>query len=76
VHFYVLVNGTPYGFVNSSFGLRQGDILFPLCVVVREGLSRMLSATVDRGLLSGFLVGSRGTICVSSPFCGRYFDSL
>jgi hypothetical protein len=60
VCFLVLVNGSPPDFFNSSHGLRQGDPLSPfLFVIVMEALSRMLSATVNGGLLSGFYVGSR-----------------
>jgi hypothetical protein len=60
VRFSVLVNGTPSGFFNSSWGLRQGDHLSPLLfVVVMEALSQMLSAALDQGNLTGFSVGSR-----------------
>jgi hypothetical protein len=60
VRFSILINGSQYGFFNSSHGLRQGDLLSPLLfVVVMEVLSRMLFVTVDNGLLSGFSVGSR-----------------
>jgi hypothetical protein len=60
VRFSVLVNGVPSGFFSSSRGLRQGDPLsLLLFVVVMEALSKMMSATVDRGLLSSFSVGSR-----------------
>jgi hypothetical protein len=51
---------TPSGFFSRSCGLRQGDHLSPfLFVIVREALSKMLIATIHRGLLSGFSVGSR-----------------
>jgi len=60
MHFSVLVNGSPAGFFSSSRGLRQGDPLSHfLFIIVMEALSKMITATVDRGLLSRFSVGSR-----------------
>jgi hypothetical protein len=60
VRYSVLFNGAPSGFFSSDRGLRQGDPLSPLLfVVVMEALSRMMVATVDKGLVDGFLVGSR-----------------
>jgi len=59
VCFSVLVNSSSAGFFNSSRGLRQGDPLSPLLIiVVMEALSKMLFVTVDSGRLSGFSMGS------------------
>jgi hypothetical protein len=56
----ILVNGTPSGFFGSSCRLRLGGPLSPLLfVVVIEALSKMLTATTDRGPLLGFFVGVR-----------------
>ena len=43
-------------------GVRQGDSLSSfLFVIVMEALSRMITATIDNGLLLGFTVGSRSS---------------
>jgi hypothetical protein len=60
--FYVLINGSPAGFFNSSRRVRQGDPLSPfLFVIVMEAFSRMVKASIDHSLFSGFVVGSRGS---------------
>jgi hypothetical protein len=60
VRLYILVNGTPSDFSNSTHGLRQGDPLSPLLfVVIMEALSQMLIAAIDQGNLAWFSVGSR-----------------
>jgi hypothetical protein len=61
VRFSVLINGVPSGFFGCSRGVRQGDPLSPfLFVLVMEAFSRMLGAFIERGLISGFSVGSSG----------------
>jgi hypothetical protein len=61
VRYSVLINGVPSGFFGCSRGVRQGDPLSPfLFVLVMEAFSRMLGAFSERGLISGFSVGSNG----------------
>lgn len=66
--FSILVNGNPVDFLNSTRGLRQGDLLssFPF-VLVMDAMSRMIEAAVEESLLSGFGVGneSRSRLKVS-----------
>jgi hypothetical protein len=65
VRFSILVNGTPSGIFSSSRGLREGDPLSPLLfMVVMKALSRMLTAALDQGNLTGFSVGSRDSEAV------------
>ena len=53
-----MINGSPYGFFQSSWGIRQGDPLSSLLfVIVMEALSRMIDKASGVGLLSGFSVG-------------------
>ena len=50
--FFVLVNGTPTGFFQSSRGLRQEDPISPyLFVIVMEAFSCLLKRAVSRGFL-------------------------
>jgi hypothetical protein len=81
------VNGTPSGFFSSSRGLRQGDPLSPLLfVIVMEALSKLITAFIHRGLLSGFSLGSGSSEMVNIShllfvddtlvFCGVNADHL
>ncbi|KAF5477120.1 hypothetical protein F2P56_003792 [Juglans regia] len=64
--FSVLVNGTLEGFFNSSHGLRQGDLLSPiLLVLVMDVLSRMIKADGDESFLSEFSVGGTSSQSVN-----------
>ena len=77
MRFFVLVNGTLTGFFSSFHGLRLGDPLSPLLfVIVMVVLSRIISSTVNEGLLLGFWVESRNVVAFNiSPFvCGRFFN--
>jgi hypothetical protein len=70
VQFSILVNGTHNGFFNSSRGLRQGGLLYPLLfVIVAEALSRMMVVAVNRG----FIFADDALIfCGSAPDQIRY----
>jgi hypothetical protein len=77
VRFSILLNDTPTGFFSSSRGLRQGDPLSPfLFVIVMEILSKMIYATVNGGLLSGFSVGSRSGGAINISYLLFANDSL
>lgn len=66
--FSILVNDSLVCFFNNSHGLRQGDPLSPLLlVIVMEVFSRMISALVNSGFVDGFLVGdtNRGSFNIT-----------
>ena len=63
--FLVLVNGSPEGFFCCSRGLRQGDPLsLLLLLLIMEVLSRLLKKTEECNLIRGFHVGSVNSVVV------------
>jgi hypothetical protein len=60
--FSILINGSLTGFFNSLRRVRQGDRFSPfLFVIVMEAFSRMVKASINHSLFSGFAVGTRGS---------------
>ena len=58
--FFVVINGSPSSFFQSSRGLRQWDPLYPyLFILVMETLSCLLSTTNEGGFINSFLVRGR-----------------
>ena len=61
----VLINGEPRGYINPSWGIKQGDSLSPylflLCV---EGLSSLIKQVVASHTLHGIL-SCNGGVCIS-----------
>jgi hypothetical protein len=87
VRFSVIVNGSPIGFFDCSWGLKQGDPLSPLLfLLIMEVLSRMLKIAGERGFIKGFQVGRSGNSSVSVShllyaddtilFCDAHLEQL
>ena len=75
--FFVLVNGTPIGFFQSSRGLRQEDPLSPyLFVIVMEVFSCLLKRAVSRGFLSPCSVQGRRREMVQVSHLLFAYDTL
>ena len=65
---FSIVNGSPTGFFDSSRGLRQGDPLSPLLILlIMEVLNWMLRKTEEGGFIKGFQAGTTADnrVCVS-----------
>ena len=61
VRFSVLINGSPFGFFQSSRGLRQRDSLSPyLFVIAMEVFSCLMRRAISGGFLSGWRAGRGG----------------
>lgn len=51
--FSVFINGSPMGFLKSTRGLRQGDLIFPyIFYLAMEVFSCLLEKEVERGTIS------------------------
>jgi hypothetical protein len=62
VSYSILINGTPYGKILPTRGLRQGDPLSPyLFLLVVEGLSSMLTKAEAEGRITGVPIAVGGT---------------
>lgn len=84
VKYQVLINGTPYGDIKPSRGLRQGDPLSPyLFVLCTEILVQMIKKAEEKQLLSGLKV-ARGAPAVSHLlyaddslfYCRRTYEEI
>ncbi|XP_010468701.1 PREDICTED: uncharacterized protein LOC104748809 [Camelina sativa] len=59
VEYAVLINGTPYGKVLPSCGIRQGDPLSPyLFILCADILSHLINSQVASGHLQGIKIGN------------------
>ena len=57
----ILINGEPRGFVTPTWGIRQGDPLFPyLFLLCAEGLSALLRKAGEAGVLRGIKSSQHG----------------
>ena len=61
VNFSVLINGSPYGHITPSRGIRQGDPLSPyLFILCAQVLSHMMHQAERNNLLKGIKLSTRG----------------
>ena len=59
--YFVLVNGVPLGFIKSSRGIRQGDLLSPyIFLLCSESFSALLKNAVQQRLLHGVSISHNG----------------
>ena len=57
----VQINGQPYGFIQPTQGLRQGDPLLPyLFLLCTEGLSALLNHEAQRNAIKGVTASANG----------------
>ena len=61
VTFFVLVNGSPYGYISPTRGIRQGDPLSPyLFILCSEVISHLLTNATVVNKLKGMKINSTG----------------
>ena len=61
VHYSVLIDGVPKGYINPTRSIKQGDSLSPyLFLICVEGLTALLRKASDAGLLRGIQSCRRG----------------
>lgn len=65
--FFILINGSPAGFLSSKRGLRQGDPLSPyLFLLIMKILSSMIKNSTRKGWIRGFKVKDAKHNCVET----------
>ena len=61
IHYSVLIDGVPKGYITPTCGIRQGDPLSPyLFLICAEGLTALLRKASDAGQLCGIQCCGRG----------------
>lgn len=61
VSYSVLINGTPYGYIHPTRGIRQGDPFSPyLFLLVAEGLSSLIVQVENEGKITGVPISIGG----------------
>jgi hypothetical protein len=73
----MLVNGSPFGIFSSTHGVKQGDPISAfMFVIVMEAFSRMITATIGNGHLSGFSMGPSPSTSINISHLLFEYDTL